>query len=79
MMSKFLLGFKVLLNFLSSHIKSNVVPPEGKMDDVNNTEMGKANKRVKMWTQILFKLSGRILSSGKNEEESQCPACKQII
>ena len=43
-------------------------------DVVNNTEMGKVNKSVKMWTQILFKLSFYL--SGKNEEESQCPACK---
>ena len=48
---------------------------EVKLDDVN-TEMGKANKSVKMWTQILFKLSGSMFLSGKNEEESQCPACK---
>ena len=48
MMSKSLLGFKVSLNFLSSHIKSDDIPPEVKLDDVNNTEMGKANKSVKM-------------------------------
>ena len=46
MMSKSLLGFKVSLNFLSSHIKSDDIPPEVKLDDVNNTEMGKANKSV---------------------------------
>ena len=40
-------------NFLSSQIKSEV-----KLDDVNKTEMGKANKSVKMRTQILYKLSG---------------------
>ena len=39
--------------FLSSQIKSEV-----KLDDVNKTEMGKANKSVKMRTQILYKLSG---------------------
>ena len=48
MMSKVLLGFKVLLNFLSSHIKSDDVPPEVKLDDVKNREMGKVNKSVKM-------------------------------
>ena len=48
MVSKILLGFKVLLNFLSSHIKSDDIPTELKLDDVNNTEMGKANKSVKM-------------------------------
>ena len=48
MMSKILHGFKVLLNFLSSHIKSDDIPTELKLDDVNNTEMGKANKSVKM-------------------------------
>ena len=49
------------------------------MDDVNNTEMGKANKSGKMQTQILFKLSGNMFLSGKNVEESQCPACKVNI
>ena len=48
MMSKILLGFNVLLNFLSSHIKSDDVPPEVKLDNANNTEMGKVNKIVKM-------------------------------
>ena len=79
MMSKILLGFKVLLNFLSSHIKSDDIPPEVKLDDVNNTEMGKANRSVKMRTQMLFKLSGNMFLSGKNVEESQCPACKVNI
>ena len=45
-------------NFLSSQIKSDDIPPKVKLDDVNNTEMEKANKSVKMRTQILFKLSG---------------------
>ena len=66
----------VLLNILSPHIRSDDIPSEVKLDDVNNTETGKANKSVKMWTQILFKLSGSMFLSGKNEEESQCPACK---
>ena len=77
MMPQILLGFKVLLNFLSSHIKSDDIPPEVKLDDVNNTKMGKVNKSAKIWTQILFKFSGSMFFlSGKNEEESQYPACK---
>ena len=48
MLSKILLGFKALLSFLSSHIKSDDITPEMKLDDVNNTEMGKVNKSVKM-------------------------------
>ena len=44
-------------NFLYSQIKSDDIPPEVKLDDANNTEMGKSNKSVKMKTQILFKLS----------------------
>ena len=64
------------LNFLSSQIRPDDFPPEVKLDDVNNTEMGKANKSVKMRTQILFTLSGSMFLNGKNEEESQCPACK---
>ena len=47
-----------------------------KLDDTNNTEMGKANKSVKIRIQIFFKLPGSMFLSGKNEEESQCPACK---
>ena len=35
-------------SFLSSQIKYDDIPPEVKLDDVNNTEMGKANKSVKM-------------------------------
>ena len=45
MMLKILLGFKY---FLTSQRKSDDIPPEVKLDDVNNTEMGKANKSVKM-------------------------------
>ena len=45
-------------NFLSSQIKSDDIPPEVKWDDVNNTEMGKAKKSVKMRTQILSELFG---------------------
>ena len=35
-------------NFLSSQIKSDDIPLQVKLYDVNNTEMGKANKSVKM-------------------------------
>ena len=35
-------------SFLSSQRKSDDIPTEVKLDDVNNTEMGKANKSVKM-------------------------------
>ena len=38
--------------------------------------MGKANKTVKKRTHILFRFSGSMFLSGKNEEESKCPACK---
>ena len=44
---RFLLGFKVL-NFLSSHIKLDDIPPEVKSDDVNSTDMRKANNCFKM-------------------------------
>ena len=71
-MLEILLGFKVLLNFPSYRIKSDDIPPEVKLDDVNNTEMRKANKSVKIGIQILFKL----FLSAKNEEEWQCPVCK---
>ena len=46
------------LNFLSPQIKSDDIPPGVKLDDVNNIEMGKANKSVTMRTQVLFKLFG---------------------
>ena len=52
-------------DFLSSQIKSGDIPPEVKLQDVNNTEMGKANESVKMRTQILFKLSGSMLFKWK--------------
>ena len=35
-------------NFLSFQVKSNDIPFEVKLDGVNNPEMGKANKSVKM-------------------------------
>ena len=44
---RILLGFKVL-NFLSSHIKPDDIPPEVKSDDVNDTEMRKANNCFKI-------------------------------
>ena len=37
-----------IFNFLSSQIKPNDIPPEIKLDDVNNTEIGKANKYIKI-------------------------------
>ena len=64
-MSKILLGFKVFLNFLSSQIKSDDIPPEVKLDDVNNTEMGKATKSIKIRTQVLFKSSGSMFFKWK--------------
>ena len=52
-------------NFLSSQIKSDDIPNEVKLDDANNTEMGKANKSNKMQIQILFKLSGSMFFKWK--------------
>ena len=52
-------------NFLFSQKKSDDIPPEVKLDDVNNTEMGKANKSVKMQRQILFKFSGSMFFKWK--------------
>ena len=43
-------------NFLSSQIKSDDISPEVKLDDLNSTRMGKANKSVNMQIQMLFKL-----------------------
>ena len=65
MISKILLGFKVFFNFLSSQIKSDDIPSEVKLDDVNNTEMGKATKSIKMRTQVLFKSSGSMFFKWK--------------
>ena len=56
---------QTFFNFLSSQIKSHDIPPEVKLDDVNNTEMEKANKSVIMRTQILFKLSGSMFFKWK--------------
>ena len=63
-------------NFLSSQIKSDDILPEVKLDDVNNTEMGKANKSVKCEHRFCLNCLTACFLSGKNEEESQCPACK---
>ena len=52
-------------NFLSSQVKSDDILPEVKLDDVNKTEMGKANKSVKIRTQILFNLSGSLFFKWK--------------
>ena len=73
MMSKILLGFKVSLNFLFSHKKSDVIPPEVKLDDVNNTEMGKPMKVLKCEYRFCLNCLAACFLSGKNEEESQCP------
>ena len=53
-------------NSLSSQIKSDDISPEVKLDDFNNTEMGKANKSVNMQTQILFKLLHSMFFNWKN-------------
>ena len=58
----------------AKHSPWSKIPPEVKLDDVNNTEIEKDNKSVKIRTQILFKLSGSMFLSRKNEEETQCPA-----
>ena len=63
-------------NFLSSQIKSDDTPLEVKLDDVNNTEMGKANKSVKCEHRFCLNCLTACFLSGKNEEESQCPVCK---
>ena len=64
-------------NFLSSQIKSDDFPSEVRLDYINNTEMGKPIKVLtQMRTQIFLKLSGSMFFTWKNEEESQCPACK---
>ena len=63
-----------LISILFSQIKSVDILPEVKLDDANNTEMEKVSKSVKMRIHILLKLSGSMFLSGKNEEESQCPA-----
>ena len=54
---------QTFLYFLSVQIKSDDIPTE--LDNVNNTEMEKANKSVKMRTQILFKLSGSMFFEWK--------------
>ena len=52
-------------SFRFSQIKSDDILPEVKLDDVNETEMEKNNKSVKMRTQILFKLSGSMFFKWK--------------
>ena len=52
-------------SFLFSQLKSDDILPEVKLDDVNEKEMEKNNKSVKMRTQILFKLSGSMFFKWK--------------
>ena len=52
-------------NFLSSQIKSDDIPLEVKLDDVNNTEMGKANKSVKCEHRFCLNCLTACFSSGK--------------
>ena len=52
-------------DFLSSQIKSDDIPPEVKFDNVNKAEMGKANKSIKMRTQVLCKLLGSMFFESK--------------
>ena len=63
-------------NFLPSQIKSDDIPPEVKLDDANNTGMGKANKVIKCEYRFCLNCLAAYYLSGKNEEESQCPAWK---
>ena len=46
-------------------MKSDDILPELKLDNVNNTEMGKASKCAKMRTQILFKFSASMFFKWK--------------
>ena len=55
-------------NFLSSQIKSDDIPPEVKLDDVNNTKMRKANKVLKCEHRLCLNCLAACSLSGKNEE-----------
>ena len=63
-------------SFLPSQIKSDDIPSEVKSDDVNNTEMGKAKKGLKCEHRFCLICLEACFLSGRNEEKSQCPACK---
>ena len=67
---------KYFFNFLSSQIESDDLLPEVKLDDVNNTEMGKALKVLKCEHRLCLNCLAACFLGGKNEEESQFPACK---
>ena len=78
-MSKILLGFKVLLNFLSSHIKYDDIPPEMKLVMLLITrKWGKSINVLKCEHRFCLNYLAACFFylSGKNEEESQFPACK---
>ena len=94
MMSKILLGPKVFFNSLCSQIISGDIPSEVKLDDVNNTDINphitlcccnscgeilkKPIKVLKCEHRFCLNCLAACLS-GKNEEESQCPARKMNI
>ena len=63
-------------DFLPSQIKFDDILPDAKMNDVNNTETGKTNKSVKCKHRFCLNCLASCFLSGKNEEESHCPACK---
>ena len=81
-------------NSLSSQIKSDDIPSEVKLADVNNTDINphitlcccnscgeilkKPMKVLKCKHRFCLNCLAACLS-GKNEEESQCPACKMNI
>ena len=91
MMQKILLGLKSFFSSLFSQIKSDDIPSEVKLSDVNNTDINphitlcccnscgeilkKPIKVVKCEHRFCLNCLAACLS-GKNEEESQCPVCK---
>ena len=91
MMQKILLGLKSFFSSLFSQIKSDDIPSEVKLSDVNNTDINphitlcccnscgeilkKPIKVVKCEHRFCLNCLAACLS-GKYEEESQCPVCK---
>ena len=76
MMSKILLGFKVFFNFLSSQIKSDDIPPKWNWMMLITQKWGKPIKVLKCQHRFCLNCLAASFLSGKNGEESQCPACK---
>ena len=75
MMSKVLIGFKVFLNFLSSHIKSDDIPPV-KLDILITYKRAKPIKMLKCEYRLCLNCLAAWFFKWKKWGRITRPACK---